>query len=205
MNKYDVIIVPGSGLTKNWSLPDSVTTRLGYVASLYKEKISEKIIVSGKWSINWDIEGKIPPTTEAEEMKKYLVELGVESNDIFKEEESKDTIGNAYFCKIDVLVPNNFSKILIVCADYHLERVEFLFKKILGGKFNIDFQTTPTEKGKDSNLLKIQHEILKVQKKFLNGMKEGDDSFLKGKFYGDPYYKKKKPENWSKIATGGVK
>lgn len=204
MEKYDVILTLGNGLTGNWKLPKIVVSRLKYIVELFKKGKSDKIIVSGKWSINWDIKGIKPPTTEAEEMKKVLLDLGVSSDSIIKEEWSKETIGNAYFTKVKILKPNNFKKLLVVCADFHINRVKLLFGKILGDEYEIEYLTTPTKSIYDKKFMKIQNDILKEQSKFLEKMEIGDDNFLESRLYNDPYYKRKRPSAGAKSTMRGT-
>jgi uncharacterized SAM-binding protein YcdF (DUF218 family) len=205
MKAYDAILTLGNGLTEDWKLPDVVSSRLRKIADLYFQKVSSKIIVCGRWSINWDIEGVKPPTTEAEEMRKALSGLGISDKDIIKEEWSRDTIGNAYFSKIKIIKPNSFRSILIVCSDFHLKRAQFLFRKIFGVEYATDFLTTPTESGKDSLFMQMEEDVLARQMNFLKDMKEGDDTFLGTRLYGDPYYKKKRSEKVAKVAMGEIK
>lgn len=205
MKAYDAILTLGNGLTGDWELPEIVSLRLKKVADLYFKKISKKIIVSGGWSINWDIEGIKPSTTEAEEMRKVLLSLGVDDEDILKEEWSRDTIGNAYFSKVKIIKPNNFESILVVCSDFHLKRAEFLFRKILDDEYQLDFLTTPTENGKDPKFIQMEDEILGRQKEFLKSMRDGDDNFLQNRLYGDPYYREKRPERVAKVAMGEIR
>lgn len=205
MKTYDVILTLGNGLTEDWKLPNFVNERLKKVADLYFEKTASKIIVCGRWSINWDIKGVTPPTTEAEEMKKALLSLNIPDNDIFKEEWSRDTIGNAYFAKIKIIKPNNFKSILVVCSDFHLKRAQFLFQKIFDGECQIDFLTTPTEMGNDSEFIQMEEEVLERQNKFLAEMRDGDDLFLQARLYNDPYYQERRPEKMAQVAMSGIK
>jgi uncharacterized SAM-binding protein YcdF (DUF218 family) len=205
MKTYDVIITLGNGLTQDWKLPDIVSSRLKKISELYFQKVSNKIIVCGRWSINWDIKGIKPPTTEAEDMRKVLLGLGISDKDILKEEWSRDTIGNAYFSKVKLIKPYQLKTILIVCSDFHLKRVQFLFKKIFNNEYQMDFLTTPTESSKNSEFMQMEDNILNRQKRFLETMRDGDDSFLQTRLYDDPYYKEKRPEKVAKVAMGEIK
>jgi uncharacterized SAM-binding protein YcdF (DUF218 family) len=205
MKTYDVILTLGNGLTEDWKLPGIVSVRLKKIADLYFQKVAPKIIVCGKWSINWDIKGIRPPTTEAEEMKKTLLNFGLSDTDVLKEEWSKDTIGNAYFAKVNIIKPNNYKSILVVCSDFHLKRAQFLFRKIFGDNYQMDFLTTSTESGKDSAFMEMEDGVLARQSNFLVDMKDGDDAFLATRLYEDPYYKERRPENVAKVAMGEIK
>lgn len=205
MKTYDVILTLGNGLTEDWKLPDIVSSRLKKIADLYFQKVAPKIIVCGRWSINWDIKGITPPTTEAEEMKKALSNFNVPDQDILKEEWSRDTIGNAYFAKIKIIKPHNFKTILVVCSDFHLKRARFLFKKVFNDEYRMDFLTTPTENSKNPEFMQMEEDVLERQKNFLQEMKDGDDSFLQTRLYEDPYYREKRSEKVARAAMGQIK
>jgi uncharacterized SAM-binding protein YcdF (DUF218 family) len=204
MEAYDVILTVGNGLTDGWHLPQIVENRLDYVASLYKRGISTKVLVSGGYSINWDLKGIKPPTTEAKEMRNKLIELGINAADILVEEESKDTIGNLYFSKKYYLKPLGLNQILIVCTDFHLKRVKFLAEKILGSSYKFTYQTTPSQSIADKDFMQIQEDILKAQSKFLEDMEVGDDSYLETRLYQDPYYQSRRPEKGALVGMKGV-
>lgn len=202
MNEYDIIVVLGYGFSKDWSLPQHVSLTLGKAAQLYFDKVASKIVVCGQWSINWDHQGIKPPTTEAEAMKRVLVNLGVPDEDILKEDWSKDTIGNAFFLKTKIMQERAYRKILILHADFKSEHVNFIFNKVFEQRYTVDFIAIPTESGKNKDFLQTQEGILAMQKGFLHNMERGDDTFLAEKLYNDPYYQRKRPEAVAKAAMG---
>ncbi len=205
MKIYDVVLTLGNGLTKDFKVPPIIASRLHFVASLYKKGIANKILVSGRYSIGWDVKGIHVPTTEAKEMKIILLKVGIRDKDILVEEKSKDTIGNLYFSKIFFLKPLLLNRILLVCADVHLHRVSFLAKKILGKSFTIDYQITTTKSSKDKKFISMQKSVLEMQKAFLRNMKDGDDAFLAKRLYTDPYYLVKRADEVILSAMKGIK
>jgi hypothetical protein len=138
-------------------------------------------------------------------MKQFLIDQGIKETDIFKEAYSQDTIGNLFFTKKNILVPYKFYRILLICADFHLERVKILAYKIFGPKFEVDYKATPSESFKDQSFMKIQSDILEAQSNFLKPMTTGDDTYLEKRLYSDPYYQKKRPEKGALMAMRGVK
>lgn len=204
MKTYDAILTLGNGFTDSWGVPTTVENRLRNIMYLYEHKVSDKIILSGAYSINWDLAGIKPPTTEACEMKKMLITFGVPAEHLLLEEKSKDTIGNFYFSKIKFLKPNNWKHILIVCTDFHLKRVQFISKKVLGEEYHLSYQTTPSHSAHDSEFIKTQEVILERQNLFLDAMKTGDDAFLAVRLYNDPYYQTKRPEKVMQATMKGI-
>ena len=202
--KYDLIAILGYGFSKDWKLSLNTYHRMKIGADLYKKGVAKKIAVCGRWSINYDLKNIVPPTTEAEEMKKVLVDLGIPEEDILKEDWSKDTIGNAFFLKTKIVKPLSFEKILVTCADYHLERVKFIFNKVFEESYLVDFFPVTTKSVNNKDFIALQREVLQMQKNFLKEMKRGDDSFLEKRLYNDPYYKKQRPVEIAKTAMGRV-
>ena len=205
MAGYDLIVVLGYGFIDEWKLSEHVNNRLKTAAGLYHNGTAKKIAVCGKWSLAWDSQNIIPPTTEAEEMKKVLVGLGVPDADVLKEGFSKDTVGNAFYLKTKIIKNLGYKSLLILCADYVLERVKYIFYKVFPSIYSITFMPTITPYGKDTEVLQAQSDVLKLQKKFLGKMKRGDDTFLENRLYTDPYYFQKIPEKVTFVALGGKK
>src|SRR5918999_3606026 len=188
MKTYDFIAVLGYGFVGRWQLSQHVRNRLKIVASCYRQGRAKKIAVCGKWSLAWEQKNILPPTTEAEEMKKLLVKLGVNEQDILKEDFSKDTVGNAYYLKTRIVKKLGVRRILVACADYAQERVKYIFYKVFEPTYSITYMPTPTPYKDDKEVLDAQYAVLLLQKRFLRRMTRGDEKFLKGRLYNDPYY-----------------
>lgn len=191
-DNYDIICVLGYQFSDDWHIPVHLEHRLELVADLYRQKKAPHIGLCGKWSLAFEHKELFPPKTEASEMEKVLLNLGIPQKDIFKEDDSKDTIGNAYFLKTKIIMPHNFNKLLIACADYHAKRVEYIFHKVFGDSYTIDIITTPTTHSKDKTFTDLQDLIFKHQKEFLKSMKDGDHTYLIDKLYSDPFFQNNK-------------
>ena len=69
-------------------------------------------------------------------MKDYAVSLGVTQDKIFVETESKDTLGNFYFTKLNLLVPLGIRDITIIRGPNQSdERIGYLATKVLGDEY----------------------------------------------------------------------
>lgn len=205
MRRYDLIVVLGYGFIGDWKLSEHVYNRLKIAAQLYQKGTAKKIAVCGKWSLAWDQQNIIPPTTEAEAMKRVLIDLGIPEEDVLKEEFSKDTVGNAFYLKTKVINKSGYKNLLVLCADYVLKRVKYIFYKVYPSSYSITIMPTLTSYKNDTEVLKAQEEVLTLQKKFLRNMKRGDDAFLEKRLYSDPYYHLKMPEKVTFVALGGKK
>ncbi len=135
----DVIIVLAGGINNDGSLPDLPRKRVEKGVELYKNKVAPKIIMTGKYGFWLDYTKEIPPRSEAEAMEEYAESLDVPTEDIITEETSKDTVGNAYFTKIDILEKNNWKNVIVVTSEFHLPRTKFIFDIILGSEYSIEY------------------------------------------------------------------
>ena len=91
--EYNALIVLGGILRHGYQLSDAVKRRLNIAIKVHKNQNNKpKIIVSGGMIRKQEL-------TEAEAMKKYLLENGVNENDIIEENNSKNTLENFKFSK----------------------------------------------------------------------------------------------------------
>src|SRR3989344_7306497 len=119
-----VIVVLGGGIDLQGKIPSYVYSRLDEAIGLHKS-LGCKILVSGEYSFLYD---KVkPPFTEAFEMGRYLLEKGMSSSIILKEERSKDTIGNAYYSKKYIFIPQKKKERVIITFDLHGEKDKCIF------------------------------------------------------------------------------
>lgn len=98
--------------------------RLLQTIYLYRNGVIDKIIVSGG-------SGHLlyKDRTEAAFIKKYLVAIGVESDDIIFESRSKNTYENAKFTK-KLLVENSINEsVLLITSALHMKRASATFRK----------------------------------------------------------------------------
>ncbi|MBY0318028.1 MAG: YdcF family protein [Reyranella sp.] len=94
---YDAIVVLGGGVTPAAPpyLPDpdlaDAADRVWHGARLYHRSVARRIIVSGGSLLSGNSD---PATTEAEAMRRFLVDLGVPSEAIVSEGKSQNTLEN---------------------------------------------------------------------------------------------------------------
>lgn len=140
-NDCDCIIILGGGITEdvvdltgNESLNQFSNARLlGGMRIHNKYKLP--IIVTGGI-----INGKV---SEAQVLKRILIEFNINEEMIIIEDKSKDTRQNVENIK-DIIENNNFKKCALVTSSFHMRRAAYLFKYN-----NIDFKPVPVnQKGK---------------------------------------------------------
>lgn len=108
----DAALVLGAALWDNQPSP-ALRERLQMALSLYHKGQVQWIICSG--GVGDD------GISEAEGMKRYLMEQGVPPKDLLLEEESTNTKENLQYSK-KLLKPNDIQNIYLVTHDYHMNR-----------------------------------------------------------------------------------
>ena len=114
---YDVILVLGAGL-RNGKPSPVLKDRLDTAYELYEDGYSKKIIVSGDHGKKYYDEVNV--------MKNYLLDKGVESNDIFMDHAGFSTYESVYRAK-EIFLTNN---IIIVTQQFHLYRSLYIANKL---------------------------------------------------------------------------
>ena len=122
--KADAIIVLGAGM----NAPPVAQRRIEKAFELYKQGIATRIMLCGGCSAP----KKQPSVSEAAGMKRYALSIGVPEEALFLEEESRETIGNALYAKIQFLEKNNWTSVVIVTSEYHSKRALYIFQRVLG-------------------------------------------------------------------------
>lgn len=132
----DALVVLGGGVGADGKISPASKSRIEKAIEAFNAGYANCLIFSGKASFS---KNPTPIKTEAQTMKERALALGVPAEKILLEEESQDTIGNAYFVKTKFLEPNHWRDIGVVTSEYHLPRAKYIFEKVLGQEYKIDF------------------------------------------------------------------
>ena len=133
---FDAIIVFGGGVNVDGSLNESSRVRVDKAVELWRHHEAPLIVLSGAWSFSL---AEKPPRTEAAAMAEYAEQCGCPRRALLLEEESKDTIGNAYFVKMRVAQPRGWKRLCVVAASHHIPRVEHICQQIFGPDYALHF------------------------------------------------------------------
>ena len=124
----DVIVLLGGGSIDDapdfsgTGIPaDKMVGRLVTAVRLQKNLNIPIIITGGKTGDN-----EIP---EAPIVKRFLMDLGVEEDQIFTDELSRDTYENAKHTR-DIILANNYEKPILVTSASHMKRSKLSFDKV---------------------------------------------------------------------------
>ena len=159
---YDVVIVPGGGITHDLSPNPWVCERLDQAANLYKDGKTKYILVLSRGTPH-----KPPPRTkedvpvdESTCSADYLIKnYAINPKHIFLERWSFDTVGNAFAALTMHILPRKLTKIHMVTSEWHLPRTREIFETVFscGGNFMITYSSCPS-KGLNEEEIKIRLE-----------------------------------------------
>lgn len=168
-NEFDVAVVLGCGVNEDGSLSDDPMGSVNLASQLYRSGRIPLIIFSGNLSYKAKF---TPPRSEAEAMYAYAQEIGLPANSLLVENESKDTLGNAYFTKVRYLIPKKLGHLAVILGPNHsLERVKYIFNKVLGSQYEITFMEQNANREGEVEREDGSHTILK---EWLGSIPDGD-------------------------------
>ncbi|MFH0854813.1 MAG: YdcF family protein [bacterium] len=133
--KADVIVVLGASQWNGQPSP-VLRNRLDHAYSLYRLKFSNKFILTGGV-------GEGENVSESQAGKNYLMQKGVEEENIFIEEKSKTTWQNLNEAK-NILEQKKFNSIILVSDGFHMFRL-----KQMANDLEIENYISPVEAGKN--------------------------------------------------------
>ena len=183
MAEHKCIIVLGGGITPNGGVPEWVKRRLDIALSLYKNFSHPKKIICSS-GVSFHMKPKIAKNKiiyDATACAKYLLNHKIKYSDIYQETTSSDTIGNAYYCFTNFLIPMEIKDVVIITSAFHMKRSKEIFlwmNKIFDSQIKMTF-IKASDQGLDPEMLnsRIQRErkslnnLLNVEKN-INNKKE---------------------------------
>ncbi|NQU98492.1 YdcF family protein [Candidatus Woesearchaeota archaeon] len=177
---YDAILIPGGGVRPIGEVPEWTKRRLDKAIDIYDEEI---VICLSKGTTHkppvLDYRGN--PIMESVAAANYLIRRRIPKENIFREEESMDTIGNAYFARAFFTEPKKLKKVCIITSEFHMPRTKAIFEwvyslKPLPVKHKLTFLTVDDE-GIDENLMAAKKEKEKESLKQFEETKERIKNF----------------------------
>ncbi|MDZ7898632.1 MAG: YdcF family protein [Arcicella sp.] len=134
----------------------------------YQEYLSYKysIILTGGFGVHFNTSNQ----PHHYWTKQYLIQQGVDSQDIIAVLDSTNTVQDAVLL-LPILAQSPIKHLVIITSDYHQERVEFIFKSVLGEKVSLSYIGVHSE-GIDPEILDklITHETLALEGLRKNGV-----------------------------------
>jgi uncharacterized SAM-binding protein YcdF (DUF218 family) len=145
---YDAILVLGGGVGDKGQLPEHARRR--FDLALAKES-GEPIVALSAWTAHRPVlladDGR--QVYESIVGARYLIDRGIGPGRIFCETTSYDTIGNAYFSRVQIVEPMGWKRLLIITSQFHMTRTEAVFRWIYGldtpSSYDLEFAASPND------------------------------------------------------------
>jgi len=167
--KDDVLLVLGCGINSDGTLTEDALESARMASDIWSQGVTAQVIASGSVSYKANF---MPPVSEAQAVKDHAVSLGVPSDRILTEAESKDTLGNAVFARLNLLDPLGLRKVRILPGPNHSqERLEYLFRKVFGS--DIEYSFVRRERDRPQEQAREQQSLI-ILKGLLDGIEDGD-------------------------------
>lgn len=113
-----------------------------------------------------------PSISEAQAMKDYAVTLGYPAESIWVETESKDSLGNLYFTRANLLMPLGIMDLRIVRGPNQSdERITYLADKVLGADYHYELLCPDISRPAEAER---EQKSLRVAKEWLDTVEAGD-------------------------------
>jgi hypothetical protein len=126
---FDAVVIPGGGVTEQGELPPWVERRFDLALNL--QPAGPFLALSGgTFHKPSPLDASGRTIFEAYAGASYLLDAGVDSNRIVTEISSYDTIGNAFFTRVQHTDVRGWRRLLIVTSEFHMPRTEAIFRWI---------------------------------------------------------------------------
>jgi len=180
--KNSIIIVLGNLMDESGQLNKESCARLDLAINIFRMNKHAFMVTSG-WDYCFEYNIAI-----ADAMKLYIVNNSNISEElILADTNSRDTVGDALFTKINIIKKKSMKNLLVVTSDYHVPRVNKIFSYIYGKEYIVNALGVKTNKTKE--LSEREDKSLNVFYKTFNGIKSGDDDLMYKRLSADhPYY-----------------
>jgi uncharacterized SAM-binding protein YcdF (DUF218 family) len=161
-NSYDVIVILCGGIKDDGSLTEHQKQLVELGVHLVEEGAASNLAICGGYGYKVK---RVPDILEAKAYKSYALTLGMSDQHVFIETDSKDTLGNAYFLKVQILLPHNWKNLLVIPSINHTNaRVNYVLQKVLGSGYSWDIRranenTNPENLAREERSLALTKEI----------------------------------------------
>jgi hypothetical protein len=181
-NQADAVIVLANLMDHVGLLNHESMARVDLAVDILKSRNIKYLVTTG-WAYRPDSEVVI-----ANSMKNYIVskhKINIER--ILVEPNARDTVGDAYFTKVNLAILRNWERICIVTSKYHAYRAKVIFNYIYGENFIIE--VFPDTNDSEQTLTKAESLSLEAFYNTFNGVYPGDDLQIYNRIKNNhPYY-----------------
>ena len=163
----DAVVVLAHLMEANGVLNEESAKRASKAAELFEWLGADALVTCG-WAYRGDSDIAV-----ADAFSRHIVEsYEIPPSRIVIERNSRDTVGDAYFTKLNLAIPRGWKTLVVVTSGYHVARARKIFEFIYGDGFSIDAAGTDFE----CDSLQLANEIksLEAFHKTFAGVASGD-------------------------------
>jgi hypothetical protein len=135
-----LISILGYTLGQQGDIHPILQSRLEQGLSLYESQ--DTVLVCGNRPPKCLVPTRCETLSEAQAMKLYLVKKGIPESQIYKEETSTTTLGNAFY-GAEIIEDLSPQIIVIVANEFHYPLIKYSFNKVLGDRYSYTFELIP--------------------------------------------------------------
>lgn len=145
---HDAIVVPGSGLRPDGTVPPWVENRLERALELSGTSAPVILLSAGTVHKPPPLDASGRPVFEALAAAEWFLSHGFDACRILVETASWDTVGNAYFLRVIHTDPRGWRRLLVISSEFHLPRIKALFSWVFGlapvaPPYQLNFEAVP--------------------------------------------------------------
>ncbi len=134
LKKFDAILVLSNEMNREGVLNKESIARANMAIKIFNRYSAKYLITSG-WDYRKDTDLCI-----AIAFKNYITSnSNIKSEIILTELNSRDTVGDAYFTKKNIMIPYNLKNLCVITSSYHIFRTRRIFNLIYGNNYDINF------------------------------------------------------------------
>lgn len=159
------VVVLGNKLESEEVHPE-LRGRMDVGIDVFRDSGADHLILTGGM-VNEDV-----PLAEAEAMRNYAVEEGVDLSDVRMETRAMDTIQNGIYVRRILDHLHDVRTVHVVSSCYHMRRARFIFEQCLGAGYEIDASNCYEADKHPSEL--YEDEAMEATREFFEPFAPGD-------------------------------
>jgi len=167
----DVVILLANLMDADGRLNEESARRAAKAADVFHESQAKAIVTCG-WEYRQDSAIAI-----ADAFKRHLMHYhAIRQDQIIVESNSRDTVGDAYFTKVNIVVPAVWKRMAVVTSDYHVSRTHDIFDFVYGDGFQIEVIGAAV--GMTSEAAESEQRSLEAFRSTFAGVPRGDSAAI---------------------------